>query len=109
MPFNTLLWRVVVLTPDGYLEGYRSLAVDKKPMTLTAWPSNTPALRELAATPDVGRLLWFTSGFMGAREVTVHTHDLEHGLAVLGVAGERRLGGGDIGAHGVGVPRGRCF
>ena len=69
MPFNTLLWRVVVMTPDGYLEGYRSLAVDRKPMTFTAWPSNTPALRELAAMPDVARLLWFTSGFMGAREV----------------------------------------
>lgn len=45
------------------------MAVDKKPMTFTAWPSNTPALRELAGTPDVARLLWFTSGFMGAREV----------------------------------------
>ncbi len=69
MPFNTLLWRVVVLTPGGYLEGYRSLAVDKKPMTFTAYPSHTPALRELQAQPAVARLLWFTSGFMGAREV----------------------------------------
>lgn len=69
MPFNTLLWRVVVMTPDGYLEGYRSLAVDKKPMTFTMWPSHTPALRELAATPAVGRLLWFTSGFMGAKDI----------------------------------------
>jgi len=69
MPFNTLLWRVVALTPDGYLEGYRSLAVDTKPMTFTPWPSHTPALRELSETPAVARLLWFTSGFMGAREV----------------------------------------
>lgn len=67
MPFNTLLWRVVVLTPDGFLEGYRSLAVDKKPMAFTAYPSDTLALRELAGTPAVARLLWFTSGFMKAR------------------------------------------
>lgn len=70
MPFNTLLWRVVVLTPDGFLEGYRSLAVDKKPMTFTAYPSDTTALRELATTaPPVARLLWFSSGFMKARPV----------------------------------------
>lgn len=69
MPFNTLLWRVVVLTPDGFLEGYRSLAVDKKPMVFTAHPSDTTALRELAATPPVARLLWFTSGFMKAQPV----------------------------------------
>lgn len=69
MPFNTLLWRVVVMTPGGYLEGYRSLAVDQKPMTFTTWPSHTPALRELQATPTVTRLLWFTSGFMGAKEI----------------------------------------
>ena len=69
MPFNTLLWRVVVLTPDGFLEGYRSLAVDKKPMAFTSYPSDTPALKELAGTPAVARLLWFTSGFMKAQEV----------------------------------------
>ena len=28
-PFNTLLWRVVVRTPDGYLEGFDSLLVDE--------------------------------------------------------------------------------
>src|SRR5688500_16584342 len=28
MPFNTLLWRVVAMTPNGYVEGFRSLAAD---------------------------------------------------------------------------------
>ena len=31
MPFNTLLWRVVVMTPDGYLEGERSVVADRGP------------------------------------------------------------------------------
>ena len=66
MPFNTLLWRVVVLTPDGFLEGYRSLAADDKPIAFRAFASDTQALRTLADEPPVQRLLWFTSGFMKA-------------------------------------------
>lgn len=67
MPFNTLLWRVVVLTPDGMLEGYRSLWADSGPMRFQAYDSDTAALQAMADTPAVARLLWFSSGFMQAQ------------------------------------------
>jgi inner membrane protein len=66
MPFSTALWRVAVLTPDGMLEGYRSLAADRGPMRFARYPHDGAALRALADTPAVQRLLWFSSGFMKA-------------------------------------------
>lgn len=67
MPFNTLLWRVVALTPDGMLEGYRSLPVDRGPLRFTHHAGETAALQALARTPAVARLHWFTSGFLLAQ------------------------------------------
>ncbi|KQP22927.1 metal-dependent hydrolase [Pseudorhodoferax sp. Leaf267] len=66
MPFNTLLWRVVVMTPGGMLEGYRSLWADHGPMRFQPYAGETAALQALAHTPPVARLLWFSSGFMKA-------------------------------------------
>src|SRR5690606_22582055 len=45
MPLNTLLWRVVAMTPGGYVEGFRSLAADHGPMTFAGHASNVQALR----------------------------------------------------------------
>ena len=66
MPFNTLLWRVVVMTPHGFLEGERSLVADEGPMVFRAYASDTRALEEAKALPVVDRLLWFNQGFMKA-------------------------------------------
>ncbi len=67
MPLNTLLWRVVVLKPDGQiLEGYRSLIADKGSMQFTQYPSESATLDALRTYPPVARLLWFTRGFMKA-------------------------------------------
>lgn len=68
MPFNTLLWRVVVMTPDGFLEGERSLVADQGPMTFRHYPSDRAALNTVAAYPSVQRLAWFTHGFMKAEQ-----------------------------------------
>lgn len=40
MPLNTVLWRVVAMTPTGYVEGFRSLAADRGPMTFRSHRSN---------------------------------------------------------------------
>ena len=48
MPFNTLLWRVVVMTPDGFLEGERSLVADSGPMRFRAYASDTAAFAAVA-------------------------------------------------------------
>jgi inner membrane protein len=69
MPLNTLLWRVVAMTPSGYVEGFHSIAADRGPMTFRGHPSNTQALAEAADLPAVRRLTWFNHGFMQARVV----------------------------------------
>lgn len=63
-PFNTLLWRVVVMTDDGYLEGYRSIVADKDPIHFTAYPSDFASLKEASDIWAVARLRWFAHDFL---------------------------------------------
>lgn len=81
MPFNTLLWRVVVMTPEGFLEGERSLVADAGPMRFRAHASDTRALAAVSDLPSVRRLLWFNHGFMKAevREDRLVLSDLRMG------------------------------
>lgn len=67
MPFNTLLWRVVAMTPDGFVEGERSLVADTGPMVFRRYRSDVDALREVAHWDDVRELAWFNHGFMKAQ------------------------------------------
>ncbi|MBH1664955.1 metal-dependent hydrolase [Stenotrophomonas maltophilia] len=69
MPFNTLLWRVVAMTPNGYVVGDRALGADRGPMQFEGHPSNVQALREAQSIPAVQRLQWFNRGFMRAQIV----------------------------------------
>lgn len=66
-PLNTLLWRVIVMTPTGYLEGQHSLVADKGAMTFRSFPSDVKALAEARDIPAVQRLQWFNGGFMRAQ------------------------------------------
>jgi inner membrane protein len=68
MPFNTLLWRVVVMTPDGFLEGERSLVADQGPMIFRRHASDRAALEAVAEYPSVRRLSWFARGFLKAEQ-----------------------------------------
>jgi inner membrane protein len=68
MPFNTLLWRVVVMTPEGYLEGEHSLVADTRPIQFRSNHSDVAALNAVRDYPAVARLLWFNRGFMRAQE-----------------------------------------
>lgn len=68
MPLNTVLWRVVAMTPSGYVEGYRSL-LDDGAMTFTGYPSNVEALAAARDIAAVRRLAWFNHGFMRAQVV----------------------------------------
>ncbi|HNV78719.1 MAG TPA: metal-dependent hydrolase, partial [Thermomonas sp.] len=67
MPFNTLLWRVVAMTPSGFVEGERSLVADHGPMVFRGYPSHVQALRQAAAIPAVQELGWFNHGFQKAQ------------------------------------------
>ena len=67
MPFNTLLWRVVAMTPDGFVEGERSLIADRGPIRFAHHGSDWRALDEVRDTPQVARLLWFNHHFAKAQ------------------------------------------
>jgi inner membrane protein len=67
MPFNTLLWRVVAMTPQGFVEGERSLVADDGPMVFRGYPSNVEALRGARGIAAVQRLDWFNHGFQKAQ------------------------------------------
>lgn len=66
MPLNTVLWRVVAMTPSGYVEGYRSL-LDDGPMHFRGHASDTEALAAARGIEAADRLAWFNRGFMRAR------------------------------------------
>ena len=64
-PFNTLLWRVVLMTDEGYLEGFDSLLL-RGDLTFTAYPSAREALAENQDLDTVRRLDWFSGGLLRA-------------------------------------------
>lgn len=68
-PFNTLLWRVVAMHPDGsYDEGFYALADAGRPPTLDRF-AGTPGLREeLGGMDAVRRLGGFAQGFYKLHE-----------------------------------------
>jgi inner membrane protein len=66
MPFTTLAWRVVVVTPEGYLEGERSLVADRGPIDFIAHRFDRRLLEEAGDLWAVQRLLWFSQGFQRA-------------------------------------------
>ena len=67
MPFNTLLWRVVAMTPDGFVEGEHSLVADSRPIAFRHYDSDVEAFAAVADVPAVRRLRWFNHGFMKAQ------------------------------------------
>ena len=80
-PFNTLLWRVVVLTPEGYLEGEHSLLADRGPIRFDAHRFDRRLLDDAGEVWAVQRLLWFSQGFQRADVVgdELHLADLRMG------------------------------
>ena len=66
-PLNTLLWRAVVMTDHGYLEGFDSLVLDEGTMRFTAYPSDIDAMQNADDIWAVRRLRWFAQGFVKAR------------------------------------------
>ena len=80
-PLNTLLWRVVAMTPGGFVEGERSLVADRGPMAFTAHASAVDALAAARELTAVQRLRWFNHGFQKAevRDGTLVLSDLRMG------------------------------
>ncbi len=65
-PFNTLLWRVVVVDENAYLEGVDSLVVDDGPIRFTRFDRGADSIAAADNVWAVGRLQWFAQGFIKA-------------------------------------------
>ena len=63
-PMNTLMWRAVALTDQGYIEGLYSLPVDRQPMQWRAHGFDRALLRESNDNWALARLRWFSSDFI---------------------------------------------
>jgi inner membrane protein len=62
-PFNTVLWRVVAMTPDGYHEGFRSL-LDRGPaMHFDRFDRGATLRPAVAGLWGADRIAWFSRGF----------------------------------------------
>ena len=63
-PFNTLLWRIVVMTSEGYYEGFYSLTKPKNPINFN-FIKVDPVMQTIASTHDAYKKLnWFSHGFL---------------------------------------------
>jgi inner membrane protein len=68
-PFNTVLWRVVAMTGDGYLEAFDSLLLDEGGLRFEQYASDTASLSAAGSLHAVRRLRWFSAGFVAAEVV----------------------------------------
>lgn len=81
-PFNTVLWRVLAMTDNGYYEGYYSLLDDNPAVTTKFYPSQTHLLEGIEHHWPVQRLQWFTRGFYSVQLVAndIVIQDLRMGV-----------------------------
>lgn len=63
-PFNTLLWRIVVLTDDGYVEAFDSLLVDENGPRYRRFDGGRQWLDDADHVAAVARLRWFSHDFL---------------------------------------------
>lgn len=62
-PFNTLLWRVLVMTPDAHYEGFYSLRDPTPMIRFERFDSGAHLRAALAGVPAYERMAWFSRGF----------------------------------------------
>lgn len=89
-PFNTLLWRIVVMEPAGFREGFASLLDPPGPIEFDHFRSRVDLLARLRDDWTVERLTWFAKGFyvVGLAEAGQETaaHHGTQSVAPLAVA-----------------------
>ncbi len=81
-PFNTLLWRVIVIDDDVYYEGFRSLLDDSAPIKFTQYNRHSELINTLQHSDALKRLSWFTNGFYSVKQLndSIIATDLRMGL-----------------------------
>ena len=81
-PFNTVLWRVLALTPDGHAEGFYSLLDGKPRIAFERFPQDAELLPRIADNRPAQRIAAFSHGFFKVeqRDGQVRITDLRMGL-----------------------------
>ncbi len=81
--FNSLLWRIVVMTPDAYLEGYRSIFDGDAAIEFASYPQHREWYQPLREHDPVRRVAAFSHDFfeMSERDGQIRISDLRMGQA----------------------------
>lgn len=79
--FNSVLWRVVVMRPDGYEEGFRSLLDGERPIRFATFAHDRALFEQVRHLDAVGRIVQFSRGFfrVDERDGFVRITDLRMG------------------------------
>lgn len=62
-PFNTVLWRLVLVEPNQYSEAYYSLLDGQQNIQWQHYPRDTALIANWQQQPSVNRIAWFSHGF----------------------------------------------
>ncbi len=68
-PFNTLLWRLLVIEDEVYWEGYYSLLDATPHIRWQSYPRGGALLKQWQSQPQVARLTWFSHGFVSIKQL----------------------------------------
>jgi inner membrane protein len=101
VPFNTLLWRVLILEGSTYSVGHVALWDDPATIDFRSYPKGEELLEGIADQWDIKRLAWFTKGFYRAAERgdQIVISDLRMGFEesyAFNFAIANKLPGGDV-------------
>lgn len=79
--FNTVLWRVLVMTPDAYYEGFHSLLDFDRELPLDRFERGSALYEPVRESDRVMRVAEFSRGFFSMSEVDARVvmHDLRMG------------------------------
>jgi inner membrane protein len=80
-PFNTVLWRILVITPDAHLEGFYSVLDGRREVQFDRFDRGAELYEQLRGHWPVDRIAWFSRGYfkMQARDGEVLMSDLRMG------------------------------
>lgn len=67
-PFNSLLWRVVAITPEGYAEGFYSLFDNDTAIRFVEYPRGDNIYGVVRANWEVNRIAWFSHSYFKMEE-----------------------------------------
>lgn len=82
-PFNTVLWRLLLVEEQQYFEGYYSLLDPTSEIRWQSFERGGGLLHQWQQQPAVARLHWFSHGFVNLTQPaadTLHLTDLRMGM-----------------------------